>query len=140
MFFHVLDSVISDRVSVIKILWRHIDWGVVFSECYRGKIITRTFNSSEEAIEATLSRPVVLRSLFRVPSFAVRSLCEFSSRPVAGLRGYMPLARHIGGVAGVLQDLSYSDGLVINIALVCRHSCIVRHITEAGLMGIESSQ
>ena len=84
-------------------------------------------NRAVEAVEAALQRPVVLvGGILRI-----RNL------------GHMPLACHVGRVAGCFQRFGDGDGVLAQFARVGRadfRAVIVHHVADTRLMRVKAGQ
>ncbi len=99
-------------------------------------------------------RPVVTRQRVGIPQAgcpvddSIITVEPALQRPVElvglilGMRvfGHMPLADHIGCIAGRLEGFGNCDAAAIQIAAIAVDALVVHHVANAGLMGIEPGQ
>ena len=123
-----LHRVVGNRVGVIELLRPILR--VVFrrdpavAPAERGRIVevSAALDRAVEFVEPALERPVVVRVIRRVLVF-----------------GDVPLAAHVGGVAGGFELLGDGWRVAAQVALVARQrAASAGHVTHAGLVRVEA--
>lgn len=117
--------VVTDGVGVVEVFGFGLNDFVVPDEALRVEVRTCTGDGTVESVEATFARPDV--PLARAAGVAVDG-------------ADVPLADHIGAVAGGLEGLCDGDAAVVKVALVRGAAFVVGHVPDASLVGVETCE
>ncbi|MBA7659634.1 hypothetical protein ES703_67619 [subsurface metagenome] len=113
------DGVVADGVGVIKVITIRRYLCIVTSQRARIVEAAGAVNSSEEAVEPALARPVVLRAI----------------RPAVS--GHVPLAGHVRTVTGLFEHLGDGYTAVVQVAAITVITSVIHHVSDACLVLVE---
>ena len=132
MIADVADGVVRDRIGVIpgafglilRVVFRS-DVAVVPCQAVRVKEGAGAVDRSVEAIEAALHWPVGNVGFFEC---------------VGPIGGDVPFACHVGAITRRFQGFRDGDALPVQVALISGEAAVFHHVSDAGLVWVESSQ